>query len=533
MSKIYSIFIFTISFQIFANCLVSQLVDNWFPDRNPSSRHLVNNKRTFKAYLGQEMIITIKNFGVTSADFSINGYEIPILKELNQFNSDEFEVNITKYIKDGNWNTLSLQNIKPEKSHLEIYIPYPVLKEGTPQEVGFDPEKLAKVDELIKNDISKGFPGASLIIVKNGKIVKRGIYGYARKFTDEGKLMEKFEDLKLNTLFDMASNTKMFGVIFSLMKLFHEKKFSYIKPLHEYIPDYSGTDKKGERREDRLIIDFITHTAGYLPDPHFFNPKEIPPEEFTQNKNHTASILYKIHGFDRKRGGEPIYSDVDYMVLGLLVEKLTGKSLDEYAESEIYKKLNLPNTLFNPLRKGYKKEQFAATEVIGNTYNNTVFYPNIRTTVLQGTVDDPKSYYCMDGTAGAAGLFSTIDDMAILGQILLNRGGYGQEKFWDRNTQDLFVKPWDTDVTFGNGWRRSGNEDLNWHFSTYASPYAIGHTGWTGTVTVIDPKYDLTIILLTNKKHSAYYKGNFEGDSFATGKYGDVMQLIYEAFLQA
>ena len=139
----------------------------------------------------------------------------------------------------------------------------------------------------------------------------------------------------------------------------------------------------------------------------------------------------------------------------------------------------------------------------------------------------------MDQKSGHAGLFSTVNDMAILGQVLLNRGGYGKVKLWDKNTQDLFVKPYDHDITFGIGWRRQGNEDLNWHFGTYASNLAIGHTGWTGTVTVIDPKHDLTIILLTNKKHSLIIKGEFIGDYFQTGQFGSVMQLIYESFLEA
>eukprot|EP01022_Parablepharisma_sp_SALTPOND_P020671 TRINITY_DN3832_c0_g1_i1.p1 TRINITY_DN3832_c0_g1~~TRINITY_DN3832_c0_g1_i1.p1 ORF type:complete len:574 (+),score=34.80 TRINITY_DN3832_c0_g1_i1:52-1722(+) len=530
-NSILSVIFLCVAFQLASSkALATQLTDPWFPDRYPSSRALVNNKRTFKAYSSQTMLMTVLNFDVKSASIYINGKPCDISEQVRS-GAKEYVVDISKLIRDGDSNTLSVQNIEPKGTHLEIYIPYPYLTEGKPEEVGFDPKKLGKVDELIKSDIERGFPGAALIICKDGKIVKRATYGYARKFKDDGTLMEKFEDLSLNTLFDMASNTKMFATAFSLMKLFAEEKFKYVDSLHKYIPEYSGTDKNGEKREDRLIIDLLAHVAGYLPDPHFFNPDEIPPEEYTQNKNRTAEILYHIHGFDRKRGGVPVYSDVDYMILGLLIEKLSGMPLDQYAESEIYAKLQLKNSLFNPLRKGYKISQFAATEVLGNTYNWTVKYPHIRTEVIQGTVDDPKSYYCMDGTAGAAGLFSTVDDMAVMCQVLLNKGGYGKTKLWNRDTQDLFVKPYDTDLTFGAGWRRAANEDLNWHFSAYASPYAIGHTGWTGTVTVIDPKYDLSIVLLTNKKHSKYYDGKFEGDTFATGKYGDIVQLIYEAFL--
>ncbi len=513
-----------------ATDLVSQLEDPRFPDRSPSSRRLTNNKRTFKAYAKRDLVMTVKNSGAGSAQVEINGRACDISGPLRE-GKLIFEVNLAPYIWDGNDNTLSVQEISPKGAYLELYIPYPGLIDGKPEDVGFDPLKLKLVEERIKADVKKGFPGAAIIVAKNGRIVERFAHGYARMFKDDGTLMEKFVEMTISTIFDMASNTKMFTTLFSLMKLFHEKKFRYVDPVHKYIPEYAGTDKHGERREDRLIMDLMTHTAGYLPDPHFFNPAEIPPEEYTMDKARTAEILYHVHGFNASRGGLPNYSDVDYMLLSLLVERLAGMPLDQYVESTLYKPLGLKNTLINPLRKGYKKEQFAATEVIGNTYNWTVDYPHIRKTVLQGEVDDPKVFYCMDGNGGAAGLFSTIDDMAVLCQVMLNRGGYGNARFWDRSTQDLFVKPYDRDLTFGLGWRRAGNAGLKWHFSAYASDVAIGHTGWTGTVTVIDPKYDLTIVLLTNKKHSRYYKGEFEGDAFSTGQYGDIVQLVYEAMI--
>ena len=98
-----------------------------------------------------------------------------------------------------------------------------------------------------------------------------------------------------------------------------------------------------------------------------------------------------------------------------------------------------------------------------------------------------------------------------------------------------FLKPSDADITTGLGWRRAGNGDRSWQFGPYASPYAIGHTGWTGTVTVIDPFHDLVIVLLTNKKHTPIVNENgrlqFLGDRFETGKYGSIIALVYEAVL--
>jgi len=137
--------------------------------------------------------------------------------------------------------------------------------------------------------------------------------------------------------------------------------------------------------------------------------------------------------------------------------------------------------------------------------------------------------------AGHAGLFSTAKDLAVLAQTLLNRGGYGNKQLFKPSVIDQFIKPDDGDGSYGLGWRRADNGTREWQFGPYASPSAFGHTGWTGTVTVIDPEHDLAIILLTNARHSKvvgddknYY---FKGKQFETGKYGSVVSLVYEAVL--
>jgi len=516
-------------FSLNAQILTSQLTDPYFPDRNPSSRTLTNNKRLFKAYKDQQMIITLVCRNVNSADLEINGHKIDI-KSMLQFAppGTDIPVNITKYLKDGNDNTLSIQNIRPTGSNLLAYVPFPKLTYGTPESVGISPQLLQKVDDLIKKDVANGFPGATLIIAKNGKIVKEAAYGYKRKFTDDGKLMDHFDDMEIDTLFDMASNTKMFATIFSLMKLFSDGLVNYLNPLKKYIEEYKGVDRKGHNRDNINVVDVLTHIAGYISTYSFYSEKV---ECYSRSKKTTENCICKNIDLSREKGGEPVYSDIDYILGGLLVEHLSHMELQDYVQKFIYRPLGLKHTGFTPLKNGFKKEDCAATEVFGNTRNNTINFKDIRTKVIQCEVHDEVSYYSMNETSGHAGLFSTVRDLAVLGQVLLNRGGYGNVKLWTKDTQDLFVKPYDMDMSFGIGWRRQANELLTWHFGTYASNEAIGHTGWTGTVTVIDPVHDLTVILLTNKKHSPYIKGEFEGDYYETGKFGSVMQLIYESFL--
>jgi len=142
----------------------------------------------------------------------------------------------------------------------------------------------------------------------------------------------------------------------------------------------------------------------------------------------------------------------------------------------------------------------------------------------------------MQGVSGHAGLFADAKDIALLSSVLINRGGYAEQKLFDQSVMDQFLKPSSIDITMGLGWRRAGNGERKWQFGPYASPYAIGHTGWTGTVTVIDPFYDLVIVLLTNKKHSPMIETDqglvFSGDQFQTGQYGSIISLVYEAFLE-
>ena len=507
-----------------------QLVDPHFPNLDFNDRYLTNNKALFKAYKFQPMIVMLCFENTISVVLEINGHEIPI-----EVSNRTMNITITDYVKDSDYNTFSIQHIRPSNSKITAYVPYPTLTYGTPESVGMSSILLQKVEDLIKSDIngssSKGkiyFPGAALIIVKNGKIVLEKAYGYARKAKDGGENMEKFQDLKVNTLFDTASNTKMFATLFSIMKLHSNKRLDYLAQLSKYIPEYRGMDRKGRSRDNITVYDILTHIAGYQPVYEFYNDEVECP---TNTKKATEWCLCNKIDFERDRGGEPVYSDLDYILAGLMIEHITGQSLQDYTKDSFYTPLQLNRTTFTPLKYGFRKEDIAATEVIGNTRNHTIYFKGIRTYVLQGEVDDGTAYHSMEEISGHAGLFSTIYEMAILSQVLLNKGGYGNHRFWNKTTQDLFVKPYDLALTYGIGWRRQGNEELRWHFGRYGSNKAIGHTGWTGTVTVIDPTHDLSVILLTNKKHSNFTKGEFEGDTLETGMYGSIMQLIYESFL--
>ncbi|CAF3274667.1 unnamed protein product [Rotaria socialis] len=390
------------------------------------------------------------------------------------------------------------------------------------------------IDEFIENEIQQGFPGAALIVTRFGQVLKQSVYGYKLKYDENATIIKEPQLVTLDTMFDLASLTKMYATNYALMHLVEQGALNVDDPVKKYIPQYSGCNPKNECREARLIKDLLTHTAGYAPSVGFYNPASVPPDLFSQEKNKTEEIIETKLEFQRPRGGDqiPLYSDIDYMLLGLVVEHISGMSIDQYVANNIYQKLDLKHTLFNPLNtnNNYQKSDFAATELNGNTRNHTISFPNVRTHVLQGEVHDEKSFYSMHGLSGHAGLFSNLYDMSILTQIMLNDGTYGNVKFWSKNIQDLFLTPYPYDPTFGLGWRLNRNKSLSW-FGLHASDDAYGHTGWTGTCTVIDPKYSMAITLLTNKRHTPCINGTFDGEKYETGKYGKIMTLVYESML--
>ncbi|MFY8326597.1 penicillin binding protein PBP4B [Pseudoalteromonas sp. ZZD1] len=492
------------------------------PDNNPSSRLLVNDRGTFKAYKGRGELI-IENTNATSADIFINGEKINIANPLTP--QQHYKYSLAKRTHNGT-NTFKVDNVMPEGASLTLRFAYPTLANKTSQKVSFK-----EVDALINEEVSQGFPGAVLAVVKDGQLIKLSHYGDAKKYSAEGKLLVNPQKMQADTLFDIASNTKMFATNFALMKLASEGQLDVEKPLFYYLPEFRGAG-----REQRLVKDLLTHSAGY-PAVVDFHRKDNKFGErfFSQNSLRTKNLLLTGIPFVAGRNVKHLYSDIDYMLLGVLVERITGQSLDSYVEGQIYQPLGLTQTVYNPLQKGFSKNQIAATELQGNTRGGRLEFENVRTTVLQGQVHDEKAFYALGGVAGHAGLFSTGHDMSIMMQLLLNGGGYGNKQFFTPQVIEQFTNAQASNETYGLGWRRAGHGAQKWHFGPYASAQAYGHTGWTGTVTVIDPVYDLAIVLLTNARHTpiegsdTHYE--FIGKKFETGKYGSVISLVYEALL--
>jgi CubicO group peptidase (beta-lactamase class C family) len=501
-----------------------------------ASRHLQidtnlsnNTAGEFKAYTHQGTLC-ITNNGATSGDIYINGIKIPAHQIFHSQSGQAIKLDISKYTVNG-MNSIQLKNIQPEGASLYVSVPFPTLV-TTPIESVLSSKMFKKVDELINQEVHDGFPGAALIVVKDGKIVKNTVYGFAKKY-DGLTLLKHPQKMKTDTMFDIASNTKMYAVNYALQKLVSERKINIYTHVQDYIPEFQDRQSDLIKGKDKLrIIDILHHSAGFPPDPQYHNLK-VSKDLYSQERDKTLQMMLKTP-LQYEPGTKNVYSDVDYMLLGYIVEKITGQRLDDYVEHTIYQLLGLTHTMYNPLQKGFQPKDFAATELMGNTRDGVISFPNIRTYTLQGEVHDEKAFYSMSGVSGHAGLFSNTSDLAILLQVMLNGGGYGDVKLFDQSVIDTFVQPSSLNPTYGLGWRRNADSTMEWMFGPYASKSTVGHTGWTGTLTLVDPENNVGIVLLTNKKHSTLIApqkdaNKFAGDVFQTGKYGAVATLVYEA----
>ena len=219
------------------------------------------------------------------------------------------------------------------------------------------------------------------------------------------------------------------------------------------------------------------------------------------------------------------------MILGLVVEKITGKDLDTWLKETFFTPMGLTRITYNPLENGFSKDDCAATEVNGNTRDNLLHYEGYRTDTLQGQVHDEKAYYSMAGISGHAGLFANATDLAKLASVMLD-GGYGQNRFFSRNVMDMFTAPKKEDAAnWGLGWWRQGDDQRVWYFGTQAESGTMGHQGWTGTLCMIDPDRRLVVVYLTNKINTMVTDVNvdankFNGGWYTAGTLGFVPQIL-------
>ena len=386
------------------------------------------------------------------------------------------------------------------------------------------------VNKVINESLDLGFPGGQLLISVAGKIQYQRAFGSVwlesvqvePDNSTQGFHLEvtRGKNVTHETLFDIASLTKIFATTYLFQKYVEQDATL----LNRTLADFFGMHLRGTAVGDIPVKALLSHHAGFEPNPLFYDPS-YSVELYCQNRAQFTDALLAaplIHS----PGTTGLYSDVDFMLLSFILEKIAGARLDKQLETLFWRPLELTHIGYQPLLKGISPLDIAATERCGNTRDGLYHYPNIRTEMLQGEVQDEKAYYCMGGISGHAGLFSNANDLHTLFQLVINPHSY-----FDQSVLTQFLQPHYADPTFGLGYRLNG-PDMRYMFGDYAGVKAFGHTGWTGCLATHDPQYDLTIIYLTNRKNTPVCNPElnphiFYGDQLPAGKYLNIIHAIY------
>ncbi len=357
---------------------------------------------------------------------------------------------------------LSAVTVRADDTHL------PTAK---PETLGVSAERLDRIDAAVNQAIDKGdLPGAVVLVVHRGHVIFRKAYGQRSK-------QPEAVAMTADTVFDLASLTKPMATATSVMLLVEQGKLSVSDPVAKYLPGFAAKGK------DKITVEqLLLHTSGLLPDNALADYKDGKKKAFERI-------------FDLEPQTEPgtrfTYSDVNYIVLGELVEQVSGTPLNEFAQKYIYKPLGMTETGFKP--PGSLKERIAPTEQREGHW-------------MVGEVHDPRAYL-LGGVAGHAGLFSTVDDLAVFAQMLLNGGTYRGQRI----LSPLTVRAMTTPREVPKGLRAYG-WDVQTSYSSnrgelFKPGSGFGHTGFTGTSLWLDPDSETAVIFLSNRVHPEA-KGN-------------------------
>ena len=383
--------------------------------------------------------------------------------------------------------------------------------------------KFSKIDSLINYGISQeAYPGAQVLIAKDGEIIYKKNAGYQ---TYDNKIA-----INDSSIYDLASLTKVMATTLALMKLYDEKKFSLDDRLSNYLPMLKRTDKR-----KITIKEALSHCGrlkAYLPiwihalkkaeeDSTLFSSQPENIEDYFQltdslyiNKKYREDIFKQIIDSPLNPKHKYVYSDLGFILLGELVEVLSGKTLDKYLEDNFYKPMNLSHTCFRPKEKERIENIVPTIEAI-----------DFRNSQIRGNVHDETSAL-LGGVAGHAGLFSTSEDLFVICQMLLNKGEYNGKRYIDSTTIDLFTRTHfaEHNNRRGLGFDKPLLKDKSSHTSKYASKKSIGHSGFTGTYLWIDPENETILIFLSNRVYPDAKTNKLAQLNIRT----DIHDLIYE-----
>lgn len=373
-----------------------------------------------------------------------------------------------------------------------------------------------EIDSILQSqvDLDK-IPGAVIEIKKGGKIICRKAYGYACKYNSNHQLLTPAEKMTVKHLFDIASLTKVIGTTTSVMLLADSGLLNIDDPVYKYIKAFDTPDKRAI-----TIRNLLTHTAGLY--------EWYPLYYRSSNKQETYRVIAQLP-LQFPVGEQRRYSDLGFMLLGEIVEIVSGLPLEQFEKRNVFQPLGMKNTTYNPLKSGSFKKIAATSH--GNPYEKRmVSDPSLgyqikeidpaswngwRAYTLRGEVNDGNTWYANGGISGAAGLFSTADDLQKLVDMIMNNGMAQRGRFISENTINTFL----TKDKFKNGLGWMMDPDNS--FMKNGPEGSFGHTGFTGTSIAVIPQYGLSVVLLINRQNTGL---------LSTGEYYNVTPVRQQVF---
>ena len=363
------------------------------------------------------------------------------------------------------------------------------LSPTAPSEVGMSPAHLARIDTIVEAEIAAGqLPGAVVHVARSGKLVWSRAYG-------NRALEPALEPMTTETLFDLASLTKVVATATSVMVLVDRGLVRLGDPVARYVPEFAANGKRAITVEQLLI-----HRSGLIADNELRDYEEGPAKAM-ENLWRLAPIAAV--------GSRFIYSDVNYIVLGELVRRVSGKPLDQFAEEAIFAPLGMSSTGFNPLQRfgAAIGSRTAPTEKRGGG----ALVPSTgerqgegEARWMRGEVHDPRAWL-LGGVAGHAGLFSTAGDLSIYCQMILNGGVYQGQRVLSPLAVRRMVEGRPSGGNGADGVVRGLGWDLFTGYSANRGDLfpigSVGHTGFTGTSLWIDPTSETFVVFLSNRVH--------------------------------
>lgn len=398
-------------------------------------------------------------------------------------------------VSTGNWKIGSGKVLAPNGR----------LAYGTPESVGMNASKLKQIDQFMQTALNnRVIPGSQIIVARKGKIVYEKNFG---KLTFTGT-----EKVTSETLYDLASLTKVLSTLQAVMVLYDRKQLDITQKASFYLPELRGTNK-----QNIIIQDLLWHQSGmvsyypttwdrtrlpggglkptiYSATPDSAFTLQVAPNLWARTALKDSVWKWVVQSPMSKKvdDGKPayVYSDLNFLTLQKIVERITKVPLDQFVEQQIYKPLGLGSICFTPLQR-FANPRCAPTE------NDTYF----RNTLLTGTVHDQMAAV-QGGVSGHAGLFANARDIAALLQMNLQRGEYGGHRILQPSTVPYFSQTVSPRSYRSLGWdRQNPDSNSSVYLAQQASERSFGHTGFTGNMVWVDPNEELVFVFLSNRIH--------------------------------